>query len=63
MTWRNVWCIHNATSVVGPGLGGLRDGSGTESGMSHTNAPANLHESWGFYTSHAPCMLHAQTIC
>ena len=26
-------------------------------------APASLHESRGFYTSHGPCMVHAWTIC
>ena len=31
----DAWHVRDETSVVGLGLGGLRDGSGTEGGMSH----------------------------
>ena len=30
--------------------------------MGGGGSPARLPESWGFYTSHGPCMVHAQTI-
>ena len=38
-----MWCdtchIHNEMPVVSPGLGGHKDGSGTEGGMSHNSIP------------------------
>ena len=36
---RNMWHIHNETSVVSPGLGGLRDRSGPKGSMSHNSSP------------------------
>ena len=35
MTWCDTWHICNETSAIGPGLGGCRDRSGTQGGMSH----------------------------
>ena len=39
MTQHNAWRICNETLVVSLGLGGLRDGSGSEGGMSHNSIP------------------------
>ena len=35
MMWCDTCHAHNETPVVAPGLGGCRDGSGTEGGTSH----------------------------
>ena len=39
MMQHDTWHIRDKTSVVSPGLGGLRDGSRTEGGMSHNTLP------------------------
>ena len=48
MTQCDMWCIHNETSMVSLGLGGLRDGSMTEGGMSHNSIPPSMPclEAW-----------------
>ena len=48
MMWHDVWCICDETSVVGLGLGGLRDRSRTERRTSHNSIPpSRLHlEAW-----------------
>ena len=39
MTQRDAWHVCNEMSVVGPGLGGLRDESVTKGGTSHNSIP------------------------
>ena len=46
MTQHNVWRVRDETSVVGLGLEGLRDGSGTEGRTSHNRKACLLNEYW-----------------
>ena len=58
----DVWHICDETSVVGPGLGGLRDGSGTEGGMSHNSIPPSRPclEAWEGWSMPIPWRLASE---
>ena len=56
MMRHDAWCGHDETSVVGPGLGGLRDGSRTEGWISHNSIPPSRPclEAWEGWSMPVP---------
>ena len=56
MMRHDAWCICDETSVVSLGLGGLRDGSGTEGRTSHNSIlPSRTHlEAWEGWSMPVP---------